>query len=58
MFSHILVALDGSPLAECVIPHTLAIAQVFRSRVTLLQVLKRPSTGTHELPVDPLDWQI
>jgi len=57
MFDHILVPLDGSPLAECVLPHTVAIARAFEPQVTLLRVLARPSTTNQIRPVDPLDWQ-
>jgi len=39
MFDHVLVPLGGSPLAECVLPHTVAVAQAFGAQVTLLQVL-------------------
>jgi len=56
MFNHVLVPLDGSPLAECVLPHTVAIAQAFGARVTLVRVLVRPSTTNQIRPVDPLDW--
>jgi len=37
MFTHILVPLDGSPLAEQVLPHVEALAKQFGSKVTLLQ---------------------
>jgi nucleotide-binding universal stress UspA family protein len=56
MLNHILVPLDGSPLAECVLPHTVAIARAFEAQVTLLRVLARPSTTNQIRPVDPLDW--
>ena len=56
MFNHILVPLDGSPLAECVLPHTVAVAQAFGAQVTLLRVSARPSTTNQIRPVDPLDW--
>jgi nucleotide-binding universal stress UspA family protein len=57
VINHILVPLDGSPLAECVLPHVLAVAQAAGSRVTLLHVLERPR-GTGELPTDPLHWHV
>ena len=41
VFTHMLVPLDGSPLAECVLPHVLALARTFGSKVTLLQVAGR-----------------
>ncbi len=58
MFSHILVPLDGSSLAECVLPHTVAIAQAFEARVTLLRVLERSTTTGRLKSVDPLEWQM
>lgn len=57
MISHILVPLDGSPLAECVFSHVLAIAQAVDARITLLHVLERPRE-TGELPTDPLHWHL
>ena len=57
MINHILVPLDGSSLAECVLPHVIAVAQAIESQITLLHVLERPR-GTGELPTDPLHWHI
>ena len=56
MFKHILLPLDGSILAECVLPHALALAKVFESHITLLRVLEKPSKAGHSQPIDPLDW--
>ncbi|RIK42759.1 MAG: hypothetical protein DCC55_07860 [Chloroflexi bacterium] len=53
MFQHFLVPLDGSSLAECVLPHAIAFARVFSARVTLLRVLASPQAGT---AVDAFDW--
>lgn len=58
MFDHVLVPLDGSPLAECVLPHTVAVAQAFGAQVTLLQVLERAHAVGQTRPIDPLDWYI
>ena len=58
MFDHILVPLDGSPLAECVLPHVVAVARAFGSRVTLLQVLERTQTPSPTRFIDPLGWYI
>jgi nucleotide-binding universal stress UspA family protein len=55
MFKHLLVPLDGSLLAECVLPHVVALVRVFKSRVTLLRALAAPQNGA---PVDPFDWQL
>jgi nucleotide-binding universal stress UspA family protein len=58
MFDHILVPLDGSALAECVLPHVLAFAQTFCSKVTILNVLDRVTAyGTRNI-VNPLEWAI
>jgi nucleotide-binding universal stress UspA family protein len=43
MYKHILVALDGSELAEQVLPHIEALAEKFGSAVTLLRVTTPPS---------------
>lgn len=58
MFEYILVPLDGSTLAECVLPHAIAIARANNSQVRLLRVLDPISAATRPRPVDPLDWQI
>src|SRR4030067_1141824 len=41
MSRHLLVPLDGSPLAESVLPLTGALAQTLGSQVTLLHVIER-----------------
>jgi nucleotide-binding universal stress UspA family protein len=56
MFHHILVPLDGSPLAESVLPHVMATAHAFGARVTLARVLECP--GGDAAAVDPFDWQM
>lgn len=57
MFDHILVPLDGSRLAETVLPHLVAMAAAFGSRVTLLRVAEQESGGQTR-SVDPMDWRI
>jgi nucleotide-binding universal stress UspA family protein len=58
MFEHILVPLDGSSLAECVLPHVVAFASAFGSTVTLLRVLDC-GKGAEGVPiVDPVSWHI
>ncbi len=57
MFGNMLVPLDGSALAECVLPYAVSLARAFRSRVTLLRVLERAHVNEDRL-VDPLDWHI
>jgi nucleotide-binding universal stress UspA family protein len=58
MINHVLVPLDGSPLAECVLPHTVAIAKAFDARVSLLRVLEQAHTIGQTSSIDPLNWQI
>ena len=58
MISHILVPLDSSTLAECVLPHVMAVGLVMNARVTLLHVLEHPRNGNGSLGVDPVDWHL
>ncbi len=58
MFDHILVPLDGSPLAEGVLPHVVAMARAFDARVILLRVVERPRAASQIRFVDPLDWHM
>ena len=57
MFKSVLAPLDGSPLAECVLPHLVSIATDYGSEVTLLQVLECPN-ATGDGQIDPLQWEI
>jgi len=45
MFEKILLPLDGSALAERSIPHAVAFARIFNSKIKLLRVLE-PNTST------------
>ena len=58
MINHILVPLDNSRLAECVLPHVLAIAPVMNARVTLTHVMEHPYHGDGTPAVDPVDWHL
>ena len=58
MFDTILVPLDGSQLAECVLPHVVAIARSFDAEITLLRMLERNHAGTSAQLFDLLNWQI
>jgi nucleotide-binding universal stress UspA family protein len=58
MISHILVPLDGSALAECVLPHVLAIAPSVNTHITLLHVLEPPYAKGEEHTIDPLEWNL
>jgi nucleotide-binding universal stress UspA family protein len=56
---HVLVPLDGSPLAECALPWAVAVAQALAARVTLLRVLETPAlsiASSHHH--DTVDWQM
>lgn len=58
MPERILVPLDGSPLAESVLPHVIALAQIQDTQVLLLQVLEpEPKAGRFQA-VDPLEWHM
>ena len=57
MLKRILVPLDGSLLAECVLDHVRILARVFGSHVTLLRTLECGINHAHGI-VDPLDWQL
>lgn len=58
MFKHILIPLDGSPLAECVLPHAVAFARTFGATCTLVHVLEITSNGEQGRCPDPLEWQM
>ena len=58
MFDTILVPLDGSQLADCVLPHVLAIASSFDAEITLLRMLEKNQAGTSAQLFDLLNWQI
>lgn len=58
MINHILVPLDGSTLAECVLPHVAAIAPVSHARITLLHVLQQTRNGGTTPAVDPVEWHL
>lgn len=57
MFERILVPLDGSALAECVLPHAVAFARAFGSQVTLLRVMDQAQTDVQR-SIDPVQWHI
>src|SRR5688572_2167572 len=58
MFDSILVPLDGSLLAECVLPHTVAIARAFDAKAVLLRVLDKNQGRESAQLFDLLNWQI
>jgi nucleotide-binding universal stress UspA family protein len=58
MFNRILVPLDGSALAECVLPHAVAFAQVTGAEVTLLRVVEQNTTPDQVESIDPVSWHL
>ncbi|MBI3968672.1 MAG: universal stress protein [Chloroflexi bacterium] len=54
MYKNILVALDGSELAERALPHAEALAQQFGSTVTLVRASRPPSTIVTASAGDPM----
>jgi nucleotide-binding universal stress UspA family protein len=58
MFDKILVPLDGSQLADCVLPHVIAIARPFDAEITLLRMLEKNYAGSSAQLFDLLNWQI
>lgn len=58
MFDPILVPLDGSLLAECALPHAIAIARAFDAKVILLRVLDKNQAGEKAQLFDLVNWQI
>jgi nucleotide-binding universal stress UspA family protein len=58
MFDPILVPLDGSLLAECALPHAIAIARAFDAKVVLLRVMDKNQAGEKAQLFDLVNWQI
>jgi len=58
MFDTILVPLDGSLLAECVLQQVVSIGQAFNAKIMLLHVLDTNQAGASAQLLDPLNWQI
>lgn len=58
MFNRILLPMDRSLLAECVLPHAVAVARAFESQVTLAHVMASPHRANWRRAVDPLNWRI
>ena len=58
MFDKILVPLDRSALAECVLPHAIALARALNSQLILLHVLSVSDKPDGLRAVDPLNWHL
>ncbi len=56
MFEHILIPLDGSSLAECVLPHGLTVARALGARASVLQVVEQAQAAGRTGAIDPLEW--
>lgn len=56
MFKRILLPLDGSPLAECVLPHALVLARTHQAQVHLLRVINPASIESPINAGDPFEW--
>lgn len=56
MFRNILIPLDGSTLAECVLPHAISLSSALEVHTILLHVLERPRDTGALQPVDPFRW--
>jgi nucleotide-binding universal stress UspA family protein len=52
MYTNILVPLDGSELAEQVLPHVEALAEKFKSAITLLRVIVPSTAAIAPAPMD------
>jgi len=58
MFEHILLPLDGSSLAERVLPHAVALSEAFNSKLTLLRVIHKGNEEEQNNIINPMAWQI
>lgn len=58
MLNPILVPLDGSQLAECVLPHAMALARSFDAQIKLLCILEKQQASTPAQLFDIVNWQI
>ncbi|MGE5221015.1 MAG: universal stress protein [Omnitrophica WOR_2 bacterium] len=58
MAHHILIPLDGSSLAENVLPHAVALTRGSEAQASVVRVLELGSAGTLSRPPDPFDWQL
>lgn len=56
MFNEILVPLDGSALATCVLPHVVAMTKALGSNLTLLRVLEGYDAPGRA--INPVDWHL
>jgi nucleotide-binding universal stress UspA family protein len=57
MLERILLPLDGSMLAECVLPHAVTLARATGAQLSLLQVVE-PLPDSESVTTDPLHWHL
>lgn len=57
MFERILLPLDGSTLAECVLPHAVALSRATNAQLVLVHVVE-PAPEKGPLATDPLHWHL
>jgi nucleotide-binding universal stress UspA family protein len=57
MFERILLPLDGSTLAECVLPHAIALSRATNAHLVIAQVVE-PAPERGPAPTDPLHWHL
>jgi nucleotide-binding universal stress UspA family protein len=57
VYQKILAPLDGSSLAECVLPHLVSLSEGLDSEVILVNVIESPPR-INDGPVDPLVWEM
>ncbi|MDR9392063.1 MAG: universal stress protein [Trueperaceae bacterium] len=58
MADPVLVPLDGSPLAERVLPHVLAVTRGTTPHLDLARVLVPPTLAGDPTPTDPIAWRL
>jgi len=58
MLKRIMVALDGSTLAEQTLPYASALARAFGAEVVLLRVVETPSGAASRAALDSFDWRM
>lgn len=57
MFKRIILPLDSSKLAECVLPHLVALARICEPEVLLMRVSEPFGVTARLRMIDPVDWQ-
>ncbi len=58
MLDPILVPLDGSKLAECVLPYAMAVARSFDAQINLLCILEKYHANASAQLFDMVNWEI